>query len=43
VTVNLQVEYFIRASGGDIVTTVAAIAGALAALDAGDSSGTISV
>jgi len=42
-TVNLQVEYFIRASGGDIVTTVGAIAGALAALGPGDSSGTVSV
>jgi nucleoside 2-deoxyribosyltransferase len=42
-TVNLQVEYFIRASGGDIVTTVAAIADALAALDPGDGSGTVSV
>jgi nucleoside 2-deoxyribosyltransferase len=31
-TVNLQVEYFVRASGGDIVTSVAAIAGALVAL-----------
>ena len=43
VTVNLQVEYFIRASGGDIVTTVAAIEGALAALDPEDGSGTVSV
>jgi nucleoside 2-deoxyribosyltransferase len=43
VTVNLQVEYFIRASGGDIVTTVAAIADALAVLDPGDDSGTVSV
>ena len=31
-TVNLQVEYFIRASGGDIVTTLAQLPGALAAL-----------
>jgi len=28
--VNLQVEYFIRASGGDIITTIAALAPALA-------------
>jgi len=31
-TVNLQVEYFIRASGGDIVTTLTQLPGALAAL-----------
>ncbi len=31
-TVNLQVEYFIRASGGDIVTTLAQLPGALAVL-----------
>jgi len=34
-TVNLQVEYFIRASGGDIVATLAEIPGALAAVDLG--------
>jgi uncharacterized damage-inducible protein DinB len=34
-TVNLQVEYFIRASGGDIVATLGEIPGALAALDLG--------
>jgi hypothetical protein len=33
--VNLQVEYFIRASGGDIVATVAETPGALAELDLG--------
>jgi nucleoside 2-deoxyribosyltransferase len=32
-TVNLQVEYFIRASGGDIVPTLARLADALAALN----------
>jgi nucleoside 2-deoxyribosyltransferase len=31
-TVNLQVEYFIRASGGDIVSTLDQLPGALAAL-----------
>jgi nucleoside 2-deoxyribosyltransferase len=34
-TVNLQVEYFIRASGGDIVATLGEIPGALAVVDLG--------
>ena len=37
-TVNLQVEYFIRASGGDIVTTLSRLPGALAALGLGNRS-----
>ena len=33
-TVNLQVEYFIRQSGGDIITTIAELPGALEKLKA---------